>query len=31
MKDFMDKVHMVKVEEEMKNMKIASEFTEWTF
>jgi nucleosome binding factor SPN SPT16 subunit len=31
MKEFMDKVHMVKIEQEMKNMKVAASFVEWTF
>jgi hypothetical protein len=31
MKDFMDKVHQVKIEAELKNMKIAASFVEWTF
>lgn len=31
MKDLMDRVHMVKIEEELKNMKVAASFVEWTF
>lgn len=31
MKEIMDKVHMVKIEPELENMKIASAFVKWTF
>ena len=31
MKEFMDKVNMIKIEEELSNIKIAANFTEWSF
>jgi len=31
MKDMMDRVHMIKIEEEIKNMRVAASFVEWTF
>lgn len=31
MKDFMDRVHLVKIDEEVKNMKVAAGFVNWTF
>lgn len=31
MKELMDKVHMVKIQPELENMKIASAFVKWTF
>lgn len=31
MKDFMDKVHMVKIDQEVKNMKVAGGLVNWTF
>ncbi len=31
MKELMDRVHMIKIEEEVKNMKVAASFVEWTF
>lgn len=31
MKDMMDRVHIVKIEEEIKNTKMAASFVEWTF
>ena len=31
MKDIMDKVHMIKIDEEIKNLKVAASFVEWTF
>jgi nucleosome binding factor SPN SPT16 subunit len=31
MKEFMDKVHMVKITPELENMGIASKFVKWTF
>jgi nucleosome binding factor SPN SPT16 subunit len=31
MKDFMDRVHAVKIKEEINNVQIASKFAKWTF
>lgn len=31
MKDFMDKVNKVKISEELENIKVAANFTEWSF
>lgn len=31
MKDLMDKVHMTKIEPELKNMRVAAGFVNWTF
>ena len=31
MKDFMDKVHMTKIEPELENMEISARFVKWTF
>lgn len=31
MKEFMDKVHMTKIQPEIDNMKVASSFVKWTF
>jgi nucleosome binding factor SPN SPT16 subunit len=31
MKDFMDKVHMIKIKPEIDNLKVASNFVKWTF
>ena len=31
MKELMDKVHMVKIEPEIENLKVASKFLKWTF
>jgi len=31
MKELMDKVHMVKIESEIENMRVAAKFLEWTF
>jgi len=30
MKEFMDKVHMVKIETELDNMRVAARFVRWT-
>ena len=31
MKEFMDKVHLVKTDCELENMKVASHFVSWTY
>lgn len=31
MKDFLDKVHMTKIQSEVDNLKVASKFVKWTF
>jgi nucleosome binding factor SPN SPT16 subunit len=31
MKEFMDKVHMTKIQPELENMEISAKFVKWTF
>lgn len=31
MKEFMEKVHMVKIEPELENIQVAAKFVKWTF